>query len=225
MDVQTPKVTRDTKDTRARALEAYTRWARLFPELSGVSYNDLRQNAVDKALDPVLVDVRSTPELELSRIPGSITPDEFESNPERHRPSARPVVAVCTIGLRAGLWARRLARAGYAGPIYVSQGVLLHALDGGELVSLRQGPNGTSWQPVKSVHCFAAAYQFAPAGWDSRVFSTREGTRRSARFAPDLARALALDARRGLVADWRERCTKWANLICWLLATVTTLIT
>jgi rhodanese-related sulfurtransferase len=119
MDVQTPKATRDTKDTRARSLEANTRWERLFPELRGVSYNDLRQNAVDKALDPVLVDERSTPELEVSRIPGSITPDVFESSPERHRRSARPVVAVCTIGLRAGIWARRLARAGYAGRIYV----------------------------------------------------------------------------------------------------------
>jgi rhodanese-related sulfurtransferase len=162
-------------------------WAVLFRELPAVSHQDVLL-MIQIGKDPILVDVRSAPEPEVSRIAGSVTPEEFEASPARH--SARPVVSICTIGLRAGLWATRLLRLGYAGPIFVSEGVLLHVLDGGDVVSLRGASHGAEWQPVTSIHCFGERYRFAPDGWDCPVFSWSESLKYTARFVPDLVRAL-----------------------------------
>jgi rhodanese-related sulfurtransferase len=187
---------RSHAEARAHALAAYERWAVLFHELPAVSHQELLF-MIQNGKNPILVDVRSVPELDVSRIAGSVTPEEFEASPARH--SARHVVSICTIGLRAGLWATRLQRSGYAGPIFVSEGVLLHVLDGGGVVSLRGASHGAEWQSVMSIHCFGEGYRFAPDGWDCPVFSRSESLRYTARFFPGLVLALLS------TASWKLR--------------------
>ncbi|MFG0262041.1 MAG: rhodanese-like domain-containing protein [Novipirellula sp. JB048] len=58
----------------------------------------------------VLVDVRSDQELAVSRIPGAITPQEYEAAAADL--AGRPVVAYCTVGGRSYLYARRLVSGG-----------------------------------------------------------------------------------------------------------------
>lgn len=59
---------------------------------------------------PVLVDVRSDSERAVSRIPGAITPQDYEAGREEF--AGRRVVAYCTVGGRSYLYARKLVASG-----------------------------------------------------------------------------------------------------------------
>jgi rhodanese-related sulfurtransferase len=173
---------------RAAALAVHQQFVALHGDLPTVSFAELC------ALPPttVVVDVRTAGEVAVSRMPGSITAAEF--TPARSGANGRPppVVAVCTVGLRAAVWARDLAgRGGYAGPVYVSQGVLLHALDGGKMVrAAAVGGGGEAWQSVTEVHVYHARYRLVPRGWSAAAYSTPVAAAHGLRFAPALARAL-----------------------------------
>ena len=71
---------------------------------------------VDEDPPIILVDVRGEAERSVSRIPGSITADEYESN--RRRYADKIIVPYCTVGGRSYLYARRLVEAGTASNNY-----------------------------------------------------------------------------------------------------------
>ena len=104
----------------------------------------------------VLVDAREAREREISWIPGSITSDEFEQDPERY--ADRTVVAYCTIGHRSSVYAGRMTAEGRR--VLNLRGSLLawtHA--GGPLV----GPDG----PTNRLHVYGQTWDLAPDRYET----------------------------------------------------------
>ncbi|MEO1528542.1 MAG: rhodanese-like domain-containing protein [Planctomycetota bacterium] len=61
--------------------------------------------------DVVLVDVRSEAERSVSMIPGAVSKEQFEDEADQYRD--RTIVPYCTVGGRALLYARKLAKQGF----------------------------------------------------------------------------------------------------------------
>ena len=108
----------------------------------------------DGAAQFVLVDVRAPRETAVSIIPGAITREAFERDPVRYR--GRLVIPYCTIGVRSGDWARRLARDGWRVRNYEGS-ILAWAAAGQPLVT----PAG---QPTRRLHTFNGDFD-APPGY------------------------------------------------------------
>ena len=103
----------------------------------------------------VVVDVRSDAEVNVSVIPGAITKAQFEKN--RVQYVNRLVIPYCTIGVRSGAYAKRLAKEGvkvknYKGSIlnWVDAGLPLVTLDG---------------KPTNRVHTYSNFYT-VPANYE-----------------------------------------------------------
>jgi rhodanese-related sulfurtransferase len=187
---------------RGKALRTHRKILPLAGGLSSLSLSSLRD-----LVSPILVDVRTPSEMGLSIIRGSLTPAQFAAARTDASAAGRPVVCVCTIGLRAGLWARKLAESDYQGDVYVYEGVLMHALDGGEMVA-RTGKSEMGedvFESVKKVHCFSPNYRFAPDDWEKPTFSPLGALGHSFRFM--FAALLAIVRNMTLrLADLRAAC-------------------
>ena len=133
----------------------YREYAQEFPQVKAITVAQLQQ-LQRQGTKLVLVDVRSLEEIAVSRIPGAITPREFE----RHLPQYQDtkVVAYCTIGYRSGLYAQKLKQQGVE--IFNLEGSLLawsHA--GGKLVNA----SGMTHQ----VHVFGRQWQLTPDNYEA----------------------------------------------------------
>lgn len=80
------------------------------PEVGTISTSDLHSVLNSDGMRPVLVDVRSEAEQNVSRIPGAITRQEFEAGGGAS--DGQQVVAYCTVGGRSYLYAQKLVNAG-----------------------------------------------------------------------------------------------------------------
>lgn len=150
----------DESPERSLALSAHRNCSRFYAGFETVSY----ANLASIPSSTILVDVRSATEVAVSRIPGSVQPHEFDSA------SDAAVLVVCTLGLRAGLWAGKLAKSGYTGDILVSEGILLHVLDGGSVVRLASDIDA-EWKTVNELHVYEDRFNRLPQGWLGFSFS------------------------------------------------------
>ncbi len=105
------------------------------PKVEAISTNELREMVAEHDSSLVLIDVRSSAELAVSRIPGAITQEQYEANSSSL--ANIQVVVYCTVGGRSYLYARRLVaggvdaknyRAGILG--WCRAGLPLETLDG-----------------------------------------------------------------------------------------------
>lgn len=138
------------EEKRARVEEMSDEVARRFPEVGSVTVEEVGR--LLEAGSVVLVDAREAGEREVSWIPGAITAEEFERDPDRY--ADRTVVVYCTIGHRSSVYARRQADEGRR--VLNLRGSLLswtHA--GGPLV----GPDG----PTTRLHVYGRDWNLAPA--------------------------------------------------------------
>jgi rhodanese-related sulfurtransferase len=138
----------DDPGKAARIDEMYAEYRREFPAVPEVDAAEaigwLQQGSV------TFVDVRSERERAVSTIPGAVTAEQVEQDPERYRD--KPLVAYCTIGFRSGLWAEEQRERGLA--VSNLAGSLLswtHA--GGPLT----GPSGST----REVHVYGPAWDLA----------------------------------------------------------------
>ncbi len=99
----------------------------------------------------VLVDIREAREREVSVIPGAITAEEFEADPERYAGVA--VVAYCTIGHRSSEYAARLTSEGHR-VLNLSGSILAWTHAGGPLVSAAG--------PTTRLHVYGSDWNLAP---------------------------------------------------------------
>lgn len=99
--------------------------------------------------DFVLVDVRSDAEVNVSVIPGAITKAQFEK--DRRRYADRLVIPYCTVGVRSGAYAKRLAKDGMKVKNY--KGSILKWVDAGLPVRTLQG------KPTNRVHTYSNRYR------------------------------------------------------------------
>lgn len=115
----------------------------------------------------LLIDVRSAGERAVSRIPGSITADEYYALPlEQVR---RSTVAVsCTCGARSGAFADLLQAADPSdrpARVYNHAGILSHTVSGpGAALESDTGP-------TSRVHVFAAPFDVIGPGFESTMYN------------------------------------------------------
>jgi rhodanese-related sulfurtransferase len=106
----------------------------------------------------VLVDVREPQERQVSMLPGAISRQDFERDSARYR--SWLVVPYCTIGLRSGLYTRKLR----------GQGFEARNLAGSVLAWAHGGlPFEAAGKPTTRVHVFSAAWNLLPRGYEPVV--------------------------------------------------------
>lgn len=96
-------------DRAFEALESVRRWSGR-RNVETISTPQLQALLNQGNAAPVLVDVRSPAEQAVSRIPGSITRQQYES--DTATTPNQPVVVYCTVGGRSYLYARQLVANG-----------------------------------------------------------------------------------------------------------------
>lgn len=136
-------------DKQKQIATMYREYAQEFPQVKSITVTKLQQ-LQQQNQKIVLVDVRSPQERSVSKIPGAIAPEEFESNLARYSNSETVVVAYCTIGYRSGKYAQKLRR----------QGINILNLEGSLLAwSHIQGELVDDKESTKKVHVFSRQWQ------------------------------------------------------------------
>lgn len=146
---------RTREDKLARIDRMYEHYREEFPEVPGITVDELVA-ALEGEAPPVLVDVRSAAEREVSIIPGAITSEEFEARMDELED--RPVVTYCTIGYRSGLYANGL----------LSRGWDARNLEGSILAWTYSGrPLESDGQPTRRVHVYGKRWNLAAEDFES----------------------------------------------------------
>ncbi len=151
---QAPRADLTDAEKLARVEEMAEEVERRFPEVEAVTVAEVGRLLESGSV--VFVDARTSREREISRIPGAITSEEFERDPDRYADVT--VVAYCTIGHRSSEYARRRNDEGRR--VLNLRGSLLswtHA--GGPLV----GPDG----PTTRLHVYGQTWDLAPARYET----------------------------------------------------------
>jgi sodium/bile acid cotransporter 7 len=144
--------TDDEKLTRLQEMVATV--DETFPEVEQLTVEQVgRLVELDQV---VLVDVRDEKERRVSMIPGAVSAEEFEANPDTY--VGRVAVAYCTIGHRSSEFAKRLTASGR--PVANLAGsILAWAHAGGPLVS-----DGV---PTRKLHVYGSRWNLAPEDYET----------------------------------------------------------
>lgn len=151
---QAPRAELSDAEKFARVEEMVEEVERHFPEVEAIAVEEVGRLLETGSV--VLVDARPPREREISWIPGAITSEEFERDPDRY--ADLTVVAYCTIGHRSSEYAERQVAEGRR--VLNLRGSLLswtHA--GGPLV----GPDG----PTHRLHVYGRDWDLAPARYET----------------------------------------------------------
>ena len=105
----------------------------------------------------VLIDVRAPEEILVSTIPGSITQQQFEANPNAYK--KKKIIAFCTIGYRSSKFARNWNRQGFQ--ISNLRGSLLLWTHANGLLINSEG------KPTHQMHVYGRKWGLLPAGYQS----------------------------------------------------------
>lgn len=139
----------DDPDERLVRIDAlYGAFRPVFPGLV-----DIAPPRLDELADPLLVDVRPWAERRISSIPGAIGLGELADRGVHPR---RPVVTFCTMGIRSGYRAHRLARRGHRA-VNLAGGLLAWVHHGGALVTPEE-------EPTTDLHVAARPFDLTPEG-------------------------------------------------------------
>lgn len=148
----------DDAEAARRLDHVYAAWALTAPGIPTVGAKALGTELKGET-PPVLVDVREPHERAVSILPGAISLETYEAN--RGTYADRPVVTYCTVGVRSGYVAQRLAGEGVS--VRNFRGSILawtHAQ--GRLVT----PAGA---PTDDVHVYGKRWNFAHSAYDAFV--------------------------------------------------------
>lgn len=143
----------------ARALDQlYDAWALTAPGIPTIDAATLMKD-LNRDTPPLLIDVRDPHERAVSILPGAISLEDYEANRARH--NGRPVVTYCTVGVRSGYVARRLAKEGVNATNFRGS-ILAWTHAGGPLVT----PTG---KPTDDVHVYGKRWNYANSAYDPFV--------------------------------------------------------
>ncbi|MEM6928410.1 MAG: rhodanese-like domain-containing protein [Myxococcota bacterium] len=143
----------------ARRLDqVYDAWALTAPGIPTVDAVTLKAE-LDGDDPPVLVDVRESHERAVSTLPGALSLDQYAS--ARDTLGDRRVVVYCTVGVRSGYVARRLAREGRSVRNFRGS-ILAWTHIGGPLVT----PEGAL---TEAVHVYGKRWNFANSAYAAYV--------------------------------------------------------
>lgn len=147
-----PPATDEGKAARVAAM--YDGFKNLFTGVPEVTVTELE--ALEAKEDVVVVDVRPPEEREVSMIPGAITSETYEANPEAY--ADKVAVAYCTIGFRSGQWAKAQRAEGHD----------VRNLAGSILAWTHAGlPLEHDGEPTKRVHVYGERWNLARSDYDA----------------------------------------------------------
>jgi rhodanese-related sulfurtransferase len=142
-------------EKRGRVADLYGRFREtLFPRIPDLAVTELVR--LRQSTRVLLVDVRAPREQEVSMLPDAVRVTDFERQESPH--AGATVVAYCTIGLRSGLYVRKLLARGWQA-FNLAGSVLAWTHDGGDLVS---GPC-----PTRRVHVYEAEWSLEADGYEA----------------------------------------------------------
>ncbi len=99
---------------------------------------------------PVLLDVRTKPEYEISHIPGARRIDPSADASAIDLPRDQPIITYCSVGYRSGAFAKKLQEAGYKNVRNMSGSIFQWANEG--------RPLEHEGKPAAKVHPYSAAW-------------------------------------------------------------------
>ena len=116
-----------------------------FPNVRRITPNELSEWLGDKnRAQPVLLDVRTPAEFEVSQIHGARRVDPEAGAGEINLPKDQPIVTYCSVGYRSGALAQRLQEAGYTHVQNLAGSIFQWANEG--------RPLEHDGRPIKKVH-------------------------------------------------------------------------
>jgi len=148
----------DDADAARRLDRFYAAWSLTTPDLPTVDATTLRQELASET-PPVLVDVRPSHERAVSVLPGAVALETWEANRDDY--AGRPVVTYCTVGVRSGYVALRLAEQGVDVRNFRGS-ILAWTHIGGPLVT----PAG---ERTDDVHVYGRRWNWANSAYDAFV--------------------------------------------------------
>jgi rhodanese-related sulfurtransferase len=141
-------------EKRTRIDEMYEGYRRDFPDAPEMTVATLVRRLAGPE-PPVVVDVRSDEERDVSTIPGALSREEFEGR--QAELSGREVVTYCTIGYRSGLYTEKLRGQGWNASNL--RGSILAWAHAGQ--ALERGG-----EPTKRVHVYGRSWNLLPEGYE-----------------------------------------------------------
>lgn len=144
----------DDAGKRARIAELYRGYREKFPDVPGISPQELSGRLDDP--DLVLVDVREPEERAVSTLPGAISREELAERSDEL--AGRRIVTYCTLGYRSGLVAESLREQGWDAT-NLEGSILGWTHAGGDLVD-------AEGQPTRRVHVYSKRWDLAADGYE-----------------------------------------------------------
>ena len=132
----------------------YQQYKRHFPDVPDIDPGEIMSATNRESV--ILVDVRDKKEQAVSMIPGAITQTQFEKDREGYK--GQTVVTYCTIGYRAGLYAKRLRKQGWKA-LNLTGSILGWVHAGGHVEH-----NGVI---TNRVHVYGKKWDLLPEGYES----------------------------------------------------------
>lgn len=145
-------------EKEAAVYRLYASYEHEFPAIRGISAQSAL--VLHQQGQAVFVDVRKPAEMEVSMLPDAVSEREYKTHPDRFQ--NKTVIAYCTIGLRSGEFAEKMAE----------QGIIVLNMEGGILAWLWAGGilQDAGGRTVKQVHVYADKWDLAPVGYDTVRF-------------------------------------------------------
>jgi rhodanese-related sulfurtransferase len=149
----------DTSSTEAARLEQidtlYQAYRKDFPDVKEITPQEVE--AMQKAGNLVLVDVRSREEQAISMIPGAIAAEAFAAAEANYR--NKTIVTYCTIGARSGIYADELRKKGFE--VFNLKGSLLAWTHAGLPLENSEGKD------TKRVHVYGKKWDLVADGYEA----------------------------------------------------------
>lgn len=159
---------------RLKAEQLMTTCSNQFSKCAVISTLDLvnimeqKSTHSDGIVSPILVDVRSKEERDVSMIPGGISVEEFEAmikeNPKQYK--SQLIVPYCTIGYRSGKYGTQLMEKHGFTNVRNGEGIVLWTYQGADLVTKKE----EGIVSTKVVHTFGSAWNLAADGYSTVQF-------------------------------------------------------
>lgn len=145
-------------------------YASQFPDIEVLSSTGIKSLLHDESDASIqLIDVRTKSEINVSKIPGAVTKEDFETMLQKGEIDKHKTICVpyCTMGYRSGQYAKELKNRGIMN-VRNGEGIVLWTHAGGELVSVDESGDEI---PTKSVHTFGAQWNLIRSDYNA-VYDT-----------------------------------------------------
>ena len=152
--------------TEEKARSMMREYVSKFPDVEVISSNEIK-SLLQNSSRPhvVLIDVREKEEVEVSKIPGAITMEEFNRMTDENMISKEETICIpyCTMGYRSGKFATEIKNHGFKN-VRNGEGIVLWTYAKGDLVTTDATGAEVS---TKRVHTYGAQWNLVSPEYDA----------------------------------------------------------